>query len=395
MHAAAGVLFVMWWRVFATWFVVVVALVAVYRVVRRAWPAAAVRVGLALLVLTGTFAAAEIVLAPFGLRPKVFAFAPQVGTWLVLWSSVVFSSCMFLLLSFPVWGSVALWLSRPGPPPDPRRRRLLAAAGVLPASVASLGPVGAALSTRPVRVTTRTVAHPTVPAAWDGLRILQISDLHVGSFISLPDVAALVAEAKTTAPDVVVVTGDVCDRPASLRAAIDMIMTLRPPFGVFFTIGNHEIYRGLAHYKASVVDAGGVLLVDEHVILQRGGAPLVLAGIDDPGTLRTASAWFTDRVHRAFSGAQAPCKILLSHRPDALDAAAELDVALVLSGHTHGAQLGLWSRSILEWVLPHRRLWGLYTSSGAGHWFPFRMGCPREITVITLMAESTAASHPV
>jgi uncharacterized protein len=312
----------------------------------------------------------------------------------VTWSSVVFASAVLLLLTFPLWGSVALWLSRPSAAPDPRRRKLLSAAGLLPLGVAGAGPVGAALSTRAVRVTTCSVAHASVPPSWSGLRILQISDLHVGSFISLTDVAALVAAARETAPDVVVVTGDVCDRPAELRAALDLVMTLRPALGVFFTIGNHEIYRGRAHYIQSVADAGGVLLVDEHVVLHRGGEALVL---DDPGTMQTEAAWFTDRVSRAFSGAGPHCKILLSHRPDALDAAAAHDAALVLSGHTHGAQVGIGSRSILEWLLPRKRLWGLYqerrthlyTSSGAGHWFPFRIGCPREITVITLMAEST------
>jgi predicted MPP superfamily phosphohydrolase len=83
---------------------------------------------------------------------------------------------------------------------------------------------------------------------------------------------------------------------------------------------------------------------------------------------------------------------MLSHRPAAFDAAAENGVDLTLAGHTHGAQVGLFGRSLLEPLWPEARLWGhyrqgvsqLYTSSGVGHWFPFRLGCPSEAPVIEL-----------
>jgi predicted MPP superfamily phosphohydrolase len=86
-------------------------------------------------------------------------------------------------------------------------------------------------------------------------------------------------------------------------------------------------------------------------------------------------------------------KVLMSHRPRALDVAGEFGVDLILAGHTHGGQIGLNGRSVFEGVMKERYLWGkyqkgsakLYTSSGVGHWFPYRLGCPAEAPIITLV----------
>ena len=84
--------------------------------------------------------------------------------------------------------------------------------------------------------------------------------------------------------------------------------------------------------------------------------------------------------------------VLMSHRPDAFDYAASKDVHLTLAGHTHGGQIGFMGRSVFETYSSGNYLWGeytlgnsrLYTSAGAGHWFPFRLGCPTEAPVIEL-----------
>ena len=84
--------------------------------------------------------------------------------------------------------------------------------------------------------------------------------------------------------------------------------------------------------------------------------------------------------------------IVMSHRPSAFDFTAPRNVSLTLAGHTHGGQVGFMGRSILESSFPESYLWGhyrsgsshLYTTSGMGHWFPFRLGCPPEAPVIEL-----------
>ena len=98
--------------------------------------------------------------------------------------------------------------------------------------------------------------------------------------------------------------------------------------------------------------------------------------------------------------------ILMSHRPEGLNAAAALGIPLTLAGHTHGGQFGWFGRSIFEPWLPHRYLWGkyqkdqsqLYTSAGVGHWFPFRLGCPPEAPIIVLKRgnpEADESAKPV
>jgi predicted MPP superfamily phosphohydrolase len=85
-------------------------------------------------------------------------------------------------------------------------------------------------------------------------------------------------------------------------------------------------------------------------------------------------------------------KILMSHRPDAFDYAASQGINLTLAGHTHGGQIGFMGRSLFDSYWADRYLWGeyrqgrsaLYTSSGVGHWFPFRLGCPPEAPIIEL-----------
>ena len=82
----------------------------------------------------------------------------------------------------------------------------------------------------------------------------------------------------------------------------------------------------------------------------------------------------------------------MSHRPMALDYAADRGIPLTLAGHTHGGQIGFNGRSLLYAINPERSMWGqyerrdskLYVSAGAGHWFPYRLGCPAEIPIYTL-----------
>ena len=101
----------------------------------------------------------------------------------------------------------------------------------------------------------------------------------------------------------------------------------------------------------------------------------------------------TETVNKAMADANGEAfKLLLSHRPRALDVAGPADIDLILAGHTHGGQLGYQGRSVFEDYLKNRYLWGryskgktqLYTSSGVGHWMPFRLGCPPEAPIITL-----------
>lgn len=235
---------------------------------------------------------------------------------------------------------------------------------------------------------------PSLPPALEGLRILQYSDVHLGQFIDLREIERLARLGEVAKPDLVVLTGDIADDLDLLPDAIGLFAGIKPRLGTFASIGNHEYFRGL-HKARRAYERGPVpLLMESGTVIPVGDARLHLAGADDPRFLGLQSrGFFEATVDKALDGGPSDAfHVLLSHRPEGFDAARTRGLELTLSGHTHGAQVGFAERSILEPLMPDRYMWGpyqqggsrLYTSSGTGHWMPFRLGCPREIVVVTL-----------
>jgi predicted MPP superfamily phosphohydrolase len=235
---------------------------------------------------------------------------------------------------------------------------------------------------------------PGLPPALEGLRILQYSDVHLGQFIDLREIERLARLGEAAKPDLVVLTGDVADDLDLLPDALGLFAGIRPRLGTFASIGNHEYFRGL-HKARRAYERGPVpLLMESGTVIPVGDARLHLAGADDPRFLGLQSrGFFESTVDKALDGGPSDAfHVLLSHRPEGFDAARTRGLELTLAGHTHGAQVGFAERSVLEPLMPDRYLWGpyqqggsrLYTSSGTGHWMPFRIGCPREIVVLTL-----------
>jgi predicted MPP superfamily phosphohydrolase len=239
-----------------------------------------------------------------------------------------------------------------------------------------------------------SLLRPDLPSDLAGLTILQLSDLHLGTGLDQPHLERLVETLWPLRPDLVVLTGDVADRSEALAGALPAIESLRPRFGTYAVLGNHEYLSGELEAMLEIYRASGVrLLVNETELVRVGRARLAIVGIDDP--FGKESGFF----ERALAGCDpGPCaadfRLLLSHRPEAFTLAARRGIDLTLSGHTHGGQIGWWGRSAVELVGLARYMWGwyrsgastLYTSAGAGDWFPFRVGCPREAPLIVLRA---------
>lgn len=276
----------------------------------------------------------------------------------------------------------------------PRRRFVegtIAAVPGLFTGAAAIGIGGAFVDTAVPR---RRLAYPGLAPALEGLRILQISDLHLGAFITRSGVADLVVRAREARPDLVVLTGDICDHLPWLEYALRELETIEAPLGHFAVMGNHEYYRGARATRAAYARSQVRMLDDEHVTIERGGAKILLAGVDDPAGWDHAKNHYDVRADAALASApsDADFRLALCHRPKGFAALAARGVDLTLSGHTHGAQAGLAGRSVLEPLLPDWHLWGeyrrgasaLYTSSGAGHWATFRLGCPSEAPLIEL-----------
>lgn len=249
---------------------------------------------------------------------------------------------------------------------------------------------------------------PGLPAEFDGLRIAQISDLHVGPHTSRRFLRRVVGSVRALAPDLVAVTGDLIDdRAEDVPVFAEALAGLAAPLGVYLIPGNHDVYAGwddVARGLRAHVPAQRVLVNDAHVV-RRGGAMLALLGTGDPAgggrrTFAGAQPGVAPDVERAFSRVPAGATVVaFAHNPALWGALARRGAALTLSGHTHWGQLALpwlgWSLAspFLEHAMGGHQSGDalLYINPGTGYWgIPFRLGALPEVTAITLRAAPAA-----
>jgi predicted MPP superfamily phosphohydrolase len=211
-------------------------------------------------------------------------------------------------------------------------------------------------------------------------------------FATVTDVERLAERLDREELDLLVLTGDFADHLPLLEPALRLLRAVRTRHGTFAAMGNHEHFRGALETRRGYDRAGVDLVVNEHRALVVRERPLVLVGVDDPGR-RIRSNGYQAAAELALDGSPSDAlRLGLCHRPSGFEVLAAAGVDVTLSGHTHGGQLGLGERSLFEGVAPGGQLWGayerdgrlLYTSSGAGHWFAFRLGCPSEVPILEL-----------
>ena len=221
----------------------------------------------------------------------------------------------------------------------------------------------------------------------DGLRIVQVSDLHLGSLLGASWLEERLAQIEALKPDLLLVTGDLIDGEVEpVWALLPLLRRLSAPLGVYGVTGNHEFYAGLPASRALYADAGIQLLSDTSVEVCPG---LVLVGVDDLSARRQLGL-NGDPLARAFQGAPEGTRIFLSHSPLRVREAASLGAKLMLSGHTHAGQI--WPFTYLCSV-PYPFQSGPYTvdglqlivNRGTGTWGPpMRLFLPSEIVEVTL-----------
>jgi predicted MPP superfamily phosphohydrolase len=333
-------------------------------------------------------------------------------SWILLsWLSstliaLMMALSMALVLSLPFSGAaltierIVRWIG--GKRRDPmvvdqtRRTFVTRGAALIPATTMTVAGYGLLRSYVPVRMPVIPLYFAGLPSDLEGFRILQFSDTHLGNYSGLDDLERMMSDAALLRPDLVLVTGDISDDLKLLPGALRLFGGLNPRFGTFASLGNHEYYRGIRQVL-KIIDAGPIpLLKDSGATITVGKSELYLAGVDDPvWALPQGSREVTLRnsLNAALDGAPSDAfYIAMSHRPEGFDFATPQGIQLTLSGHYHGAQVGFAGRSLLESMMPGRYLWGhyqhgasqLYTSAGAGHWFPFRLNCPREAPLYIL-----------
>jgi predicted MPP superfamily phosphohydrolase len=275
-----------------------------------------------------------------------------------------------------------------------RRSFLRSSAVIFPAIAVGASVSGFGVSFGRVRVHELPLIYDNLPDQLEGFRMLHISDMHLGRYFQLDGLEQLLMDAEQFEPDMILVTGDICDVNPLLDDTLSMIGELKPRYGCWASIGNHEYYHGLHLSRAAHSRSDIPLLMNTGQTIDVDGVALYIGGVDDPASLWTNADGFLQRtVSETLSGAPSNAfRIIMSHRPRGFVEAARQGVELTLAGHTHGGQIGVGGRSIFETTDPPNYYWGhyadgksqLYTSAGAGHWFPFRLGCRAEAPVILL-----------
>lgn len=226
-------------------------------------------------------------------------------------------------------------------------------------------------------------------SALQALKIVQISDLHIGAMIRRDYVEKVVQQVNELKPDLIVLTGDVADgTPAGLIDQLQPLKKLQAPLGKFYVTGNHEYYWGVEQWIKSMHQLGFIPLLNKNRIVSFGDMKILVAGVTDVSADQFLFSHKTDPQKAMFSKVQTDFKILLSHSPRTLSAAEQAGFDLQLSGHTHAGQFFPFSLLV---PLAHKNHAGLsqqnktwlYVNSGTGSWGPInRFGVHSEITVI-------------
>ncbi|GAB3371188.1 metallophosphoesterase [Amycolatopsis echigonensis] len=343
------------------------------------WPVAATAVG------TVVFAVAALsfpVLLVLGHGPKQNDAAARVADVLLgtVWVLFAWSVLTHLLRLVLLVSGVD----------DPARPRIAAAVTLAVAAVLLVTGNRIAMRVPPVKEV--DVVLPKLGPGLDGLRVAVITDTHYGPLDRTRWSERLVAELNRLQPDVVCHAGDLADGSvAKRRKQVDPLGGVQAPLGRFYITGNHEYFGEAQAWLDHMASLGWDTLHNRSTLLERDGARLLFAGIDDPTGAASGLPGHGPDLAAALDGSDPDVPVvLLAHQPKQVAQAREENVDLQISGHTHGGQI--WPFHLLV-RLDQPTLSGLtrhgptqlYNSRGSGFWGPpFRVFAPNEIALLTL-----------
>lgn len=252
---------------------------------------------------------------------------------------------------------------------------------------------GYAEARRVPRVRELDVQLPRLGAGLDGTRVALITDTHYGPLDRARWSARVCEKVNTLEADLVCHTGDIADGTAARRRAqAAPLGTVRATRARVYVTGNHEYYSEAQGWVDLMDELGWEPLRNRHLLLERGGDTLVVAGVDDVTAESSGLAGHRAHLDGALDGADPDLPVLLlAHQPKFVDRAAAGGIDLQLSGHTHGGQIWPFhylvrlDQPALAGLTRHGARTLLYTSRGTGFWGPpFRVFAPSEITLLVL-----------
>jgi predicted MPP superfamily phosphohydrolase len=227
---------------------------------------------------------------------------------------------------------------------------------------------------------------PGLPAGLAGLSICHWSDLHISGRLDRDYYREVVRATNQIEADLLALTGDICDDARYFDWIVDILADAKAPLGKFFILGNHDLRtRNVPRLRAAMVEAGFVDVGGRALTIH--GDRLLIAGDERP--------WFDGEPELPRESEGSPrLRLLLAHTPDRLAWARAHGFALMLSGHTHGGQIRLplvgatvcpsWHGTRYASGYHHEPPTLLHVSRGTGSLFPYRLGCPPEITKLVL-----------
>ena len=234
------------------------------------------------------------------------------------------------------------------------------------------------------------------PSELRGLKIVQITDLHVGPTLKRNYVEKVVEKTIKLNPDLIVLTGDIVDgKVPHLKNDVEPLRRLASTGKAYFVMGNHDYYSGAEEWISYFQKMGMKVLLNTHDLVSFQGMKLLLAGVTDPAAsiARHPRPNPKEAMAKHYQGksGEALFKILLAHNPKLAALGSEAGFDLMLSGHTHAGQFFPWTLIVKNVHRPH--YWGLskegnmhvYVSAGTGTWGPpIRLGTRTELTLIKL-----------
>ena len=259
----------------------------------------------------------------------------------------------------------------------------------------AVGIVAGWIGSRWLHVRELTATFPDLPAGLEGLRIAQLSDLHIGPQTSRRFLARVRSAVAGSDADLIVVTGDLIDdHAADVAHYAASLGVLSAPLGVYVVPGNHDVYANWAAVRAELERLPVTILVNASRVVERGGARFAVAGTGDPAGRWIATSGAAPDIDGALRDVPAETfTIALAHNPSLWPSLADRGVRLTLSGHTHWGQLALpaFKWSLAGVFLDHamgvvsKGESVLYIHPGTGFWgIPFRIGARPEVTIICL-----------